>query len=87
LINTLCLDKVAFLLCAIEEMFMADPSPDTDDDGTPRWVKVSGIVAAIVVVALGIMLLSGHGPGRHFSHASGDMGGAAAGQAPAAAAP
>jgi len=64
---------------------MADPRPDAaDDEGMPRWVKVSGIVAAIVVVLLGIMLLSGHGPGRHFSHASGVAGDAAAGQASAA---
>lgn len=67
---------------------MADPSLDTaDDEGIPRWVKVSGIVAVVVVVLLGIMLLSGHGPGRHFSHASGDMGGAAGGTPAAAAAP
>jgi hypothetical protein len=67
---------------------MADPSPDTaDDEGTPRWVKVSGIVAAVLVVVLGIMLLTGHGPGRHFSHASGDVGGAAPVQAPTAATP
>jgi hypothetical protein len=87
LINTLCLDKVVSPLPAIEETSMADPSPDTaDDEGMPRWVKVSGIVAAIVVVLLAIMLLSGHGPGQHFSHASDDMGGAAGGM-PAAAAP
>ncbi len=67
---------------------MADPSPDTaDNEGTPRWVKVSAIVAAIVVVLLGIMLLTGHRPGRHFSHASGDMGGMAGDMPAAAAAP
>jgi hypothetical protein len=68
---------------------MADRPPysDTEDDaGTPRWVKVSGVIVAVLVVLVGIMLLAGHGPGRHFSHpgASGDMPGS---QAPAAAAP
>jgi hypothetical protein len=34
--------------------------------GTPRWVKVFGIVTLVVIVLLGIVLLSGgHGPGRH----------------------
>jgi hypothetical protein len=41
--------------------------------GTPRWVKVFGIVAIVLVVLVAIMLLSGHGPGRHAS--SGDAGG------------
>jgi hypothetical protein len=31
----------------------------------PRWVKVFGIVAAVVVVLVVVMLLSGHGPSRH----------------------
>jgi hypothetical protein len=50
-------------------------------------VKVSGIVVAVLVVLVGIMLLAGHGPGRHFSHSSGVAGDTAVGQAPAAAAP
>jgi hypothetical protein len=33
--------------------------------GTPRWVKVSGIVVILLVVLVAIMLLAGHGPGRH----------------------
>ena len=39
--------------------------------GTPRWVKVSGIMVIVLVVLVAIMLLSGHGPGRHtsFGHA------------------
>ena len=31
----------------------------------PRWVKVFAIVAVIFVVLLVVMLLTGHGPGRH----------------------
>ena len=41
--------------------------------GTPRWVKATGIVAILLVVLVAIMLLSGHGPGRHTS--SGEAGG------------
>jgi hypothetical protein len=37
--------------------------------GTPRWVKVFGIVAIVLVVLVVIMLLTGHGPGRHASSA------------------
>jgi hypothetical protein len=37
--------------------------------GTPRWVKVSGIIALVLVLLVGIILLTGlggaHGPGRH----------------------
>jgi hypothetical protein len=43
--------------------------------GTPRWVKVFGIVLIVVVLlAIATMLIGGeHGPGRHA--ASGDPGG------------
>jgi hypothetical protein len=60
---------------------MADTpaSPDTGDDagvgpgresstGTPRWVKVFGVVAFVVVVLFVVVMLIGggeHGPGRH----------------------
>lgn len=62
---------------------MADPPPypDADPDasmgpdrgsttGTPRWVKVFGIVALVVVLLVVIVLFvqgsgGGHGPGRH----------------------
>jgi len=37
--------------------------------GTPRWVKVFGIIALVVVLAFVILLLTGggagHGPSRH----------------------
>ena len=69
---------------------MADPPryPDTDDDtgvgpdrgsttGTPRWVKVLGIIVIVVVLLfVVVMMVAGgggeHGPGRHA--ASGDAG-------------
>jgi hypothetical protein len=44
----------------------------------PRWVKVSGIIVAVLVLLLVIVLLlagGGHGPRRHLS-------GGAAGHAP-----
>ncbi len=52
---------------------MADPSSDTDDDagpdhgstaGTPRWVKVFGIVAIILVLLFVILHLTGNSPGH-----------------------
>ncbi|HKH56763.1 MAG TPA: hypothetical protein VKA58_15040 [Propionibacteriaceae bacterium] len=45
---------------------MADLPPDA---GTPRWVKVFGIILAIVVLLfIVVMMVAGggaHGPGRH----------------------
>lgn len=40
--------------------------------GTPRWVKLFGIIALILVLLVAVMLLSGgeHGPGRHMPSAS-----------------
>jgi hypothetical protein len=37
--------------------------------GTPRWVKVSGVIALAVLLLLLVLLLTGpnHGPGRHQS--------------------
>ncbi len=44
---------------------MAAPPPYS----TPRWVKIFGIVALLLVLLVGIVLLTGvggdHGPGRH----------------------
>jgi hypothetical protein len=60
------------------------PSPDTGDDTgdgpdresvttTPRWVKVFGVIAFVVVLLFVIALFTGgHGPGRH---SSGGVGG------------
>jgi hypothetical protein len=37
--------------------------------GTPRWVKIFGIIVIVLVLLVGIMLFTGvagpHGPGRH----------------------
>lgn len=46
----------------------AGTGPDRHDAGTPRWVKVSGIVGVVMVLLFIIMMLIGggsHGPGRH----------------------
>ena len=44
---------------------------------TPRWVKVFGIIALVLVLLVGIIIITGvggpHGPGRHIP--SGDPGG------------
>jgi hypothetical protein len=36
-------------------------------DATPRWVKVFGAIAIIVLVAFVILHLAGGGPGRHMA--------------------
>jgi hypothetical protein len=63
-----------------------DSNGDTGDDpgvrpglgsttGTPRWVKVFGIIALLMVLLIVILLLTGgpggHGPGRHMSPGGG----------------
>ena len=56
---------------------MADPPPYP---GTPRWVKVFGIIVIVVVVLVvaGMFIGGGeHGPGRH------TKSGGAGGQVPA----
>jgi hypothetical protein len=48
-------------------MPITDPSDTGEETGTPRWVKVSGVVVIVVVALLLIVMLAsgGHGPGRH----------------------
>lgn len=43
---------------------MADPPPYP---GTPRWVKVFGIIVLVLVLLLvaRVLIGGGHGPGRH----------------------
>ena len=41
----------------------------------PRWVKVSGIIVAVLVLLLIIVLLTSGGGHRPRPHASGDAGG------------
>ena len=53
---------------------MADTPPYP---GTPRWVKVFGIIALVLVLLVVMIIFTGfggqHGPGRHTP--SGDAGG------------
>ena len=48
---------------------MVEESPESGGRGPaagmPQWVKVFAVVAAIFVVLLVVMLLTGHGPGQH----------------------
>ena len=41
---------------------------------TPRWVKVFGVIAAVVILLFVILLLTGngHGPGRHTGPGGGE---------------
>jgi hypothetical protein len=56
---------------------MAEP-PRYPDTGTPRWVKVAGIIALVLVLLFVVLLLfgkgGGHGPGRHTSGSDGSGG-------------
>jgi hypothetical protein len=47
-------------------MGVAEPDPGSTT-ATPRWLKVFGIVALVVILLVGVLLLVGgeHGPGRH----------------------
>jgi hypothetical protein len=44
---------------------------DEADVGTPRWVKLFGIIGLVLVVAFAILHLTGNGFGRHM-HGGGD---------------
>jgi hypothetical protein len=37
--------------------------------GMPRWVKVFLLIGVALIVLIAVMLLTGHGPGRHMPHA------------------
>ena len=37
--------------------------------GMPRWVKVFLLIGVALIVLITVMLLTGHGPGRHMHHA------------------
>ena len=41
------------------------PAATGNPAGTPRWVKVSGVIALVIVVLVVVLLLSGHGPAQH----------------------
>jgi hypothetical protein len=61
---------------------MADPEPSTDSKSAagraaaarpqppsaPRWVKVFGIVLALVALLVVVLHITGHSPGGHGSH-------------------
>ena len=45
---------------------MANSDLDSDVGApTPRWVKVFGVIAIVVLIAFVILHLAGGGPGRH----------------------
>jgi len=44
----------------------SNPGPSLEAP-TPRWVKVFGIIAIMVLVAFVILHLAGGGPGRHMA--------------------
>ena len=41
------------------------------DQGTPRWVKIFGIVTVVLVLLFVALHLTGHGFGGHTPHPSG----------------
>lgn len=55
-------------------------SGDEPTPGMPRWVKGFAVAGVVLVLLLVIMLLTGHGPGRHLGSSDGhppDMAGLA----------
>ena len=54
-------------------MSQSQAGPARPSQGTPRWVKVAGIIAIVLVVIVVILHLTGHslgGPGSHGPHSS-----------------
>ena len=50
-------------------------SPDRSlSTGVPRWVKVFGIIAIVLVLAFVILHLTGHGFGGHGMHGTEHVG-------------
>lgn len=45
---------------------MANSETASRADGTPRWVKIFGVVVVLFLILLVVgFLLGGHGPGLH----------------------
>ena len=57
---------------AEKDTHMTGSPPGAGSTNTPRWVKVFGIIAIVLVLLIVIMMLTGHDPGRHIP--SGDAG-------------
>ena len=51
-----------------------DSSTPEATSRTPRWVKLFGIIGVVLVVLIIVMLLTGHGPGRHMHSGLRDHG-------------
>jgi hypothetical protein len=51
-----------------------DDQSGRDGPGVPRWVKIFVILGAVLVAFVVVLLLSGHGPGRHGQAAAGSHG-------------
>ncbi len=45
----------------------SSPPQNSSGAGIPSWVKGFAIAAVVLVLLIVIMLLTGHGPGRHMS--------------------
>ncbi len=50
---------------------MADPQSREEGHKTPRWVKVSGVLAVVLIVAFAILHLAGGGFRNHHFPVSG----------------
>ena len=65
----------------------ASESADPTAHSTPRWVKIVGVIAIVLVVAVGAVLLIGggnHGPGQHTGQAPAASGAETGGHMPPA---
>ena len=76
----------------VDDETRVDGAPERSAEAppaTPRWVKVLGIAAVVLVLLVGVMLLTGgpgeHGPGRHSGGGGGNTPGeGTGGQSPPA---
>lgn len=52
-------------------MVQSSPGSDNEDYVTPRWVKVFGTIALVLILIFAIIHLTGHGLGGHSLHGMG----------------
>ena len=48
-----------------------DARPSNEPVPAPRWVKVAVVIGIAVALLIIVMLISGHGPGRHMGNHGG----------------
>ena len=57
----------------VEDHVDPNARSSTEPVAAPRWVKVAVVIGIAVALLIIVMLISGHGPGRHMGSHGGNL--------------